>query len=248
MVNEIIIYPDSIVMTPFYISQVAGDTAFLLGEEAHHCIKVLRKKVGDEIIGIDGAGQMLVCKVRALGRDQMELQVLERHLGWGEKQQRIYLLISPLHKPDRFEWLVEKAVELGVTDIVPYVGKHTVKTGLRADRMERIMIAALKQCMRSQLPVLHDPVSLTKAMAIAQAEIALVAHADLGQPIGHAQFPFATAAAASILIGPEGDFAPEELAEALAAGYRPVTLGQNRLRSETAAIHLLGLVKFFFGY
>lgn len=248
MVNEIIIYPDSIVMTPFYITSVVGDVARLLGEEAHHCIKVMRKKVGDDIIGIDGAGQMLVCKVKSLGREEVGLQVISRQLDWGEKNQQIFLLISPLHKPDRFEWLVEKAVELGVTHIVPYVGKHTVKTGIRMDRMERIMVAALKQCMRSRLPVFHAPVGFDEALAFSKADIALVAHADLGKPIDSQTLPFATARSASLLIGPEGDFAPEELETALAHQYHPVSLGHNRLRSETAAIHLLGITKFLFGY
>lgn len=235
-------------MTPFYISKVAGETAYLLGEEAHHVIKVMRKKVGDEIVGIDGAGTMLVCTVRAIARDQLELAVLERHADWGEKKQSIYLLISPLHKPDRFEWLIEKAVELGVTHIVPYVGKHTVKTGLRADRMERIMVAALKQSMRSRLPVLHEPLPLREAIKQVPHDLAFVGHAELGKPMDTYQDRFAAATTAAILIGPEGDFAPEELEVALQNDFLPVSLGHNRLRSETAAIHLLGIVKNNFGY
>jgi 16S rRNA (uracil1498-N3)-methyltransferase len=235
-------------MTPFYIEKTTGEIAYLTGEEAHHCIKVMRKKSGDEIVAIDGAGAMLVCTVRMLSRDQVELQVVERHADWGEKPQRIYLLISPLHKPDRFEWLIEKAVELGVTDIVPFIGKHTVKTGFRRDRIERIMVAALKQCMRSRLPQLHEPIALRQAVEIATADIQLVAHAALGKPITTYQAAFQTANSASILIGPEGDFSQEELDMALLGGFQPVSLGQNRLRSETAAIHLLGVIKSNFGF
>ncbi|HEX2899398.1 MAG TPA: RsmE family RNA methyltransferase, partial [Bacteroidia bacterium] len=168
-------------MTPFYIERLLGDKAYLTGEEAHHCIKVMRKKVGDEVIAIDGHGHKLVCRVQALAKDSLELQVVSREEGWGEKSQRVHLLISPLHKPDRFEWLIEKAVELGVTDIVPYVGKHTVKTGVRMDRMERIMVAALKQSMRSKLPTIHEPAAFGKALVMAKASVSLVAHADLGK-------------------------------------------------------------------
>lgn len=230
-------------MTPFYIAQVTGELAYLSGEEAHHSTKVLRKKVGDEVVGIDGAGQMLVCQVLGLGKDRVEMKILERHEGWGEKPQRIFLLISPLHKPDRFEWLVEKAVELGMTDMVPYLGKHTVKTGLRPDRLERIMIAALKQSMRSQLPTLHAPQPFAKAVELARAEIGLIAHAETGTPIQELRFNWPQVASAAILIGPEGDFSPEEIDGALKKGFHAVSLGKNRLRSETAAIHLLGLVK-----
>jgi 16S rRNA (uracil1498-N3)-methyltransferase len=235
-------------MTPFYIEQVEGDTAWLLGEEAQHSTKVLRKKAGEEIIGIDGAGQMLVCKIRALGKEVVELHILERHSGWGEKPQRIHLLISPLHKPDRLEWLIEKAVELGVTDIVPYVGKHTVKTGVRLDRLERIMIAALKQCMRSQLPVLHEPMPFKQAVKLPQAEVSLLAHAELGKPMDTLGIDWQKVMSAVILIGPEGDFAQEEIDEALKMGFLAVSLGENRLRSETAAIHTLGLVKNYMHY
>jgi 16S rRNA (uracil1498-N3)-methyltransferase len=235
-------------MTPFYISKVVGDMAYLLGEEAHHVIKVMRKKVGDEIVGVDGAGSMLVCTVQALGKDQLELAVKERHAEWGEKPQAICLLISPLHKPDRFEWLIEKAVELGATQIVPYLGKHTVKTGLRMDRMERIMIAALKQSMRSRLPILLEPLPLQEALKRVPLDLPLVAHADLGKPMQIYLDRFDSAASATLLVGPEGDFAHEELESVLQNGFLPVSLGQNRLRSETAAVHLLGLVKNNFGY
>jgi 16S rRNA (uracil1498-N3)-methyltransferase len=235
-------------MTPFYIERVVSDLAYLGGEEAHHSTKVLRKKPGDELVGVDGAGTMLVCKVSALGKDSVELQIIERHPGWGEKQQRIFLLVSPLHKPDRFEWLVEKSVELGVTDIMPYVGRHTVKTGLRIDRLERIMIAALKQCLRSKLPTIHPPQSFVSALKTTRADIQLIAHSDLGMQIPDLPLDWKAAYSAAIAIGPEGDFVQEELDEAIKRGFQVVSLGQNRLRSETATIHLLGIVKHSMGY
>ncbi len=235
-------------MTPFYISKVTGETAILDGEEAHHCLKVMRKKLGEEIVGIDGAGSMLVCKLIAVVRDQVTLEIVERHAGWGEKSQRVALLVSPLHKPDRFEWLIEKAVELGATDIYPYLGKHTVKTGFRKDRMERIMSAALKQSMRSQLPTLHEPATLQKVIASSAGDLSVVGHAELGKPLSSYEIAFHQIQSVRILIGPEGDFAQEELDAAIVAGFLPLSLGENRLRSETAAIHLLGIIKHSIDY
>lgn len=235
-------------MTPFYIGKVEGEAAWLFGEEAQHCVKVMRMKPGDRVVGVDGAGHMLVGVIEGISRDVVTMRVVERHAAWGEKPQAVVLLVSPLHKPDRLEWLVEKAVELGVTAIVPYVGKHTVKTGLRIDRLERIMVAALKQSMRSQLPRIHEPVPFKAALTMLPEGPRLIGHAELGKPIDTYRPDFHAAAAASLLIGPEGDFAEEEVAAALAAGFKPVSLGTNRLRSETAAIHLLGLVKNLFGY
>ena len=235
-------------MTPFYISQSDSKTAFLLGEEARHCVKVMRKKTGDHIIGVDGKGNMLVGKIVGMKKQLVELKVLEQKSEWGEKSQQIYLLVSPLHKADRFEWLLEKATELGVTHILPYVSKHTVKTGIRLDRLERIMVSAMKQCMRSRLPKLEEVQMLEDAILAIDAEVRLMGHGPTGQPFSEVGPAIAKASSIAILVGPEGDFAEQELQFAQEAGFLPLSLGENRLRSETAAIHMMGLVKHYAGY
>jgi 16S rRNA (uracil1498-N3)-methyltransferase len=235
-------------MTPFYIEEIKGNRGVLHGEEARHCLKVMRKKIGDEIIAVDGRGSMYVCRFAAANKEKVELEIVTRHLDWGEKPQRIALLISPLHKPDRFEWLIEKSVELGVTEIVPYWGTHTVKTGVRVDRLERICIAALKQSMRSCLPTFHEPMPFEEALVLPTAPVKLIAHAETGKPISQLQIEWPTTASVAVLIGPEGDFSHEEIATAIEHGYQPVALGANRLRSETAAIHLLGILKHLLEY
>lgn len=235
-------------MTPFLFSTVSADHAELLDEEARHCLKVMRHRAGEHVFGVDGHGQMLECRIVATHRDRVELEIVARHAEWGEKPLQVILGVSMLHKPDRFEWLLEKSVELGANKIVVYAGKHTVKTGVRIDRLERILQAALKQCMRSRMPTLLDAGPLAAALPLLQADIQLIAHAGTGMP-GHTWGPgIAQASSVSILIGPEGDFAEEELAACQQSGFTAVQLGQNRLRSETAAIHLLGLVKHWAGY
>jgi len=237
-----------IAMTPFVFSEIQGRTAYLRGDEAKHCQKVMRKRKGEDVIGIDGKGWMYRAMIVGQGKGEVELEILDREEHWGEKKQQIQLLVSPLHKPDRFEWLVEKAVELGVNSIVPYVGKHTVKTGVRIDRLERIAMAALKQSMRSRLPEIGLPVAFEDALEEVNGDIRLVGHGPSGLPMAAQMGRLGTAGSCTILVGPEGDFAEEELEMALAAGFEPVQLGENRLRSETAAVHLLGLVKFAMGY
>ena len=143
-------------MTPFYIHKIEGNQAWLDGKEARHCTKVMRKKAGDTIIAIDGKGFMHVSRIKTMGKNALELEILESHENWGEKSQRVVLCISPLHKVDRLEWLIEKGVELGVTDFILYIGKHTVKTGFRLDRLERIMAAALKQSLLEHVISLRD--------------------------------------------------------------------------------------------
>lgn len=237
-------------MTPFIFSDLdlKAQTAWLYGDEAKHCVKVMRKRPGEAVIGIDGRGWMHSARIKSTTRQGIEVAIESSVENWGEKPQQIRLLVSPLHKADRFEWLVEKAVELGVTTIAPYLGKHTVKTGLRLDRLERIAIAALKQSMRSRLPEILEPVVLEEALEAAEGEVRLLGHGPSGLPFAGFAAEVGAAGAVDLLIGPEGDFDEGELDLAQAAGFRAVGLGLNRLRSETAAIHLLGLVKSAMAY
>lgn len=235
-------------MTPFYFSQITDNKAILTDDEAKHCQKVLRFKTGDRILGVDGQGRQYLAKITEMGKQLVEAEILETNPGWGEPPVQISLLASPLHKADRFEWLIEKAVELGAARIQPYISKRTVKTGVRLGRLQRIMIAALKQCMRSKLPELDEPIGFFEAIDHVQADLRLIAHAGTGKPISAYAAEFDAAASIAICTGPEGDFAEEELEYALESGFLPVALGENRLRSETATIHLLGLVKHFKGY
>lgn len=235
-------------MTPFFFSSVQGNIAIIEGEEARHCLKVMRHRVGEHVYGIDGQGNMLEGSISSTGKDSVTVAIMGRTSEWGEKPQQITLAVSMLHKPDRFEWLLEKCVELGATRIQVYSGKHTVKTGVRIDRLERILMAALKQCLRSRMPKIEDVGDFLNALPGMKSEINLIAHGPTGLPPSEWSAGIAKAHSVTILIGPEGDFAQDEIDEAVKGGFTPVSLGQNRLRSETAAIHLLGIVKHHMGY
>jgi len=208
----------------------------------------MRKRHGEDLIGIDGNGFMYKARIIQLGKRRVDLEILSKEENWGEKSQQVTLLVSPLHKVDRFEWLIEKSVELGVNQIIPYLGSHTVKTGIRPDRLERICIAALKQCLRSRLPILHPISTFDEAMDMVDSEIRLMGHGPSGSLMKEFAAPLETCKSVVILIGPEGDFAESELTLASQNGFKAVSLGENRLRSETAAIHLLGVVKHCMGY
>lgn len=236
-------------MTPFFFSKIIGKEAWLEGEEARHCLKVMRFKTGDRAVGIDGKGGMYLGKIAEINKKEVRLDILEQQQNWGEKPEQIYLFVSPLHKADRFEWLVEKATELGVTHIVPYLSRHTVKTGLRIDRLQRIMLSAVKQCMRSRIPEIDEPISLDEALdSMEQGGIRIIGHGPSGVPMQELEIKWPGEDRIYLMIGPEGDFAEDELQSCRDAGFLTVSMGENRLRSETAAIHLLGLVKNTIGY
>ena len=237
-------------MTPFIFSNVDAKhaRAWIYDEEAKHCMKVMRKRQGEEVIGIDGKGNMYRARILELGKRSIELSIMEVVPDWGEKPQTIRLLVSPLHKADRFEWLVEKAVELGATAITPYLGKHTVKTGVRLERLQRIALAALKQSLRSRLPQITEPEPFEEVVANCDGAVKLMGHGPSGKPFREQIDFIGNAASIDLLIGPEGDFSESELQFAQDSGFSPIALGSNRLRSETAAIHLLGLVKSAMAY
>ncbi len=231
-------------MQIFVLIPQSPTRALLEADEARHCLKVLRHRTGDILDAIDGAGAYYRVRILGSSRNEVELEILERIENWGEHPYRINLLASPLRLRDRNEWLLEKAVELGVTDIFPIQSQHTVAhAGYKQERAHKIMLSALKQCKRSRLPVLHELQSFTQHINRQAAGLRLIAQADHAVPLGTLSHEIDAHADISLWIGPEGDFSPEELSTAIAAGFKPVHLGKQRLRTETAAIHGISLIK-----
>lgn len=239
-------------MQLFYAHQVDGDHAYLDDQESRHCIKVLRHRRGDELMAMDGQGLGLRCRLQDADPRAAMLLIEQRLPGWGEPPWQIELAFSPLRLRDRLEWLVEKAVELGVSRLQPvrchYTDKYKAK--YKADRLQTIILTATKQCLRSRLPVLAEEVGLAEYLANTAPEgmPSLIARAGAPAPISQWQPQIAAAGAARLLIGPEGDFSEEEFATATDTGWIPVQLGQQRLRAETAALQGLAVIKHLGGY
>lgn len=228
-------------MNLFLIRPDGGNRARLDADESKHCLKVLRHRVGDEIHGIDGRGTYFRAQITGTAGQEALLEILETVTGWGEHGQRVVLGISPLHARDRFEWAMEKAVELGVTDIYPLECARTSRQNLRPERINGILLSALKQCKRSALPTLHPVGSVADAVSRIQTEIRMLAWCERGTPIGGS---LQTGKGTALLIGPEGDFTPQEALAAEKEGFTLISLGETRLRTETAAIYGLGAMKF----
>ena len=240
----------------FYLTEVSGEFAQLDEEETRHCLRVLRMKVGDTLEGIDGSGMAYTCVIVSVSKKEVSLHIRDRRENPGEHPFQIRLAISPLHKQDRFEWLVEKSVELGVTRITPLLTNRTVKTGLRADRLERIAISALKQCKRSRLPRIDLPTPWSVYLASlpqpqpdqsplrSDGSIGLLGWCESKTPIQNYEESIKKAISVDMVIGPEGDLTEDEVNQSLTLGFCPVSLGENRLRTETAGIHLLSVIKY----
>lgn len=228
--------------TNFYAppSAVRGQRVVLPEDEARHLRTVLRGEEGDEAVVVDGEGGWYRVRIDHLAPDQVVGTIVERREHVGELDIGVTVGLGLLKKRSRFETFVEKAVELGVRRIVPLRTRRTEPESVREDRLHNVMVAAMKQCRRSRLPELADPQTLEGLLAEAEAELRLVCHAsDDAVPIRRAVGEFGPFQSALVVVGPEGGFAPEEVGRAVEMGCTPVSLGERRLRTETAALAAL---------
>jgi 16S rRNA (uracil1498-N3)-methyltransferase len=224
----------------FLAEPPTGGRAVLQGDEARHCCRVLRAKVGDTIRVFDGRGTEWPGSITALARDTVTVTLAEPLAT--ELGPRVQLTLAvALPKGERQKWLVEKLTELGTARLVPLVAERGVAEateGARA-RLERGVIEACKQCGRNTLMDISAPATLGQLAARHPTSLRLIAHPGgmplCDQPIASLGHEMQEIVAA---VGPEGGFTPEELALAAAAGFRPVSLGSHILRIETAAIAL----------
>lgn len=224
-----------------------GNVVVLPDEEAEHAVRVLRHRTGDEVEVVDGAGCSYRVRLESVDRHQVSGIVLERHLDAGEPSFRLVIAIAPLKNPNRFETFVEKAVELGVSRIIPIQTARTERGGLRENRLRRIALAAMKQCGRSRLLEIDPPTPWEAVRDDQSADLRLVCHPVEDSRCGIAavlreRAPDRIVAA----VGPEGGFTEEEVRGAEGSGWRRVGLGQRRLRAETAGLAVAAAVVLHF--
>ena len=220
----------------FYISSYDGtQQQIVLDEEvSKHIVQVLRMKVGEQLNLTDGKGTLLTCGITAGNKRHCEVEVLSSVI-YPFLSKKITIAISFLKNANRFEWFLEKATEIGVTEIIPIICERTEKEKFRYDRMQGICISAMLQSQQCWLPVLQQPISFIKLVEQLTASQKFIAHCDEGIK-QNLHSHIGTAAPSCICIGPEGDFTEKEIEMALQNNFIPVSLGDTRLRTETAGI------------
>ena len=247
-------------MELFYAYEVSGGVCYLDAEESGHCVRVLRHRAGDPIDVIDGLGTLYHCSLVDDAPKGAQAQVLSTVPGFGGHPYHLTLGCCPTKNNDRFEWLVEKATELGVDDLVPLIGERSERRVYKTERAQRIALSATKQSLKARIPAVWEPLSVKSFLEMAnqgdgevvpggdRASLKLIAYCfeEVSAPrisIREALAGF-TGTDVTVLIGPEGDFSPEEARLALRCGYVPVHLGASRLRTETAAVTAAAAVYF----
>lgn len=219
-------------MNQFYSNNITDDIATLSESESQH-LRVLRLKVGDEVRVVDGQGQQYHGVLSKLHKKASEVTISDV-IRRDADRPMIDIAIAPTKSNDRYEWFLEKATEIGVRSVHPFTSYHSERKVIKADRMEKIILSAMKQSLRLWLPQLHPLQSLNQVIETATHEVKYIAHLKTDQH--HLKDVADSTKSTLILIGPEGGFSDEEIALAESAGFQSITLGSSRLRTETAGV------------
>lgn len=223
-------------MQLFYNPEIqTGSTTFIFDkEESRHIVKVLRKKEGDIIHISNGSGYLFTSEIVFANEKKCEVAISNEEFH-APAPYSLHLAVAPTKMNDRYEWFLEKATEIGVSQITPIICEHSERVNFKADRFEKILQTAMKQSLQFYLPRLNEPVAYTTFVKDNQEGQLFIAHCEETEKrlLKNAIEPKKQI---TILIGPEGDFSTKEIALALQHNYIPVSLGNTRLRTETAAI------------
>lgn len=212
-------------------------TGTLPENESGHAVRVLRHVPGDIIEVCDGRGNIYRCRLTSAHPKHAEVEILETVARLKCWIPDITLAVAPTKNIDRMEWLVEKLVEIGVDRIVPLRCERSERRDIKTERLEKIAVSAMKQSLKAVLPRIDPTTPLSLFLNEETTEACkVVAWCDAGSPRTPLCHTYSAPRDVRILIGPEGDFSPAEIKAATDAGYKPVTLGDERLRTETAAL------------
>ncbi len=222
----------------FYIESFdASQQLITLNEEtSKHVVQVLRMKEGEQLNLTDGRGNLLTAAISDAHKKHCVVKIQAASFS-PQAARKTTIAVSLVKNASRFEWFLEKATEIGVTEIIPLLCERTERQHFRYDRMKGILVSAMLQSQQTWLPLLHEPVKFEHLkMKEFENSLKLIAHCEETERNSLSNFQIDQFSNRVILIGPEGDFTTTEINDALAAGYKPVMLGETRLRTETAAV------------
>lgn len=224
----------------FFTQKIDQGFAVFEEEEGRHLATVLRKKPGDRLQLTDGKGFFYEAELTDAGKRQVLARILSQTAAPPLRSARLHIGIAPTKQMERLEWFLEKATEIGVEEITPLLCQRSERDALRLDRLEKILVSAMKQSLRAWLPTLNQPVRFQDFAQKTQAAQKCLAWCS-DEPLPHLKTLILPEKSTVIAIGPEGDFSPEEVQVALKNGFQGVSLGQARLRTETAGLLAVSL-------
>ena len=222
-------------MNLFYLPEINNPDLFFDEEESRHCVKVLRLKEGDLVDLTDGKGGMYKGTIIDASLKRCSLHLNMDEINKRERDYYLHIAIAPPKNPARMEWFLEKATEIGISEITPIICDHSERMKFNTGRYQKIIISAMKQSLQSWLPVINEPRPIRNFLDQQFQGQKFIASCETGKE-AKLRSLFRSGIATTIMIGPEGDFSVTEIKLAQKAGFVPVNLGKNRLRTETAGI------------
>lgn len=219
----------------FYTPDISGETYILDEIESKHCIKVLRLNINDQIELIDGNGSYYEAVIIDPNPKKCQVKVVKTIKEYGKRNHYLHIAIAPTKNIDRFEWFLEKATEIGIDEITPLICEHSERKIVKPDRLEKIIVSAIKQSIKAYKPVLNNLISYTKFMEQNFEGNKYIAHCEENSKL-LLKSAYKPGERALILVGPEGDFSPKEIELAKQNNYTEISLGESRLRTETAGV------------
>jgi len=226
----------------FYTATALSDHVLIPEDEAKHLVKVLRYSEGDLLYFTDGKGTLYTAVLEDTHYSHCKARIEKKETDYKRRPYRLHIAIAPTKNTERLEWFLEKATEIGIDRITPMFCRRSERKALRSERLEKILVSAMKQSFQAYLPELGEAVSFNDILKI-PADQRFICHLEEGltTPLNAACLPGKDVL---LLIGPEGDFDAEELQTANQHGFRCVSLGDNRLRTETAGLVACSNVAF----
>ncbi|QNR84636.1 16S rRNA (uracil(1498)-N(3))-methyltransferase [Pedobacter riviphilus] len=220
----------------FYTPDITKNTYTLNEEESKHCVRVLRLTIGSIVNLVDGKGGFYTAEITTDNPKKVSLSILKVETEFHKRNHYLHIAVAPTKNIDRIEWFLEKATELGIDEVTPIITDRSERRVIKEDRLNKVITSAVKQSIKAYHPKLNDAVSFDAFLKEPFDGDKLIAHCiDSGEKqyisklvVPHQKY--------LVLIGPEGDFTPDEVNLALNKGFKALTLGDNRLRTETAAL------------
>jgi len=228
----------------FYTPGINSKEYTLTEEESKHCIRVLRLKVDDSVYLIDGEGGFYYAKIAEDHPKHCKISVHQTIKDYGKRNYHLTIGIAPTKSIDRFEWFLEKATEIGIDRIIPFVSQQSERKVIKTERLNKIIKSAMKQSKQAYLPKIEEICSFEQLLQIDFKGKKYIAHC-FDEDKSYLKDEIEKSNDIFILIGPEGDFTVTEVEIAMKRGFKPISLGNNRLRTETAGIaaaHTVSLI------
>jgi 16S rRNA (uracil1498-N3)-methyltransferase len=223
-------------MQIFYSSDIDGKEFILDRNESKHLVRVLRMKKGSPVKLTDGKGNLYDGIISEPDPAGCIIEITNTIRNFEKKDYRLHIAISPLKNPERFEWFIEKSVEIGIDEITPLLCKNTEKTGVKTERINNLVISAMKQSLKAWKTKINQPVSFGDFIYSRPSDKCLIAHCNNEINRVRIADAYSHGENALVLIGPEGDFTEEEIKNAIKSGFLSIHLGNSRLRTETAGL------------